>query len=118
MLAREQVEAEDKEHVLRAVATAATRMRATLGESLASIQKLNVPSQQVTTTSLEAFQAYALGRAQIRPGLYLAAIPFFQRATNWIRTSPRPMSSLGIMYGNVGEIARCVEYLRRGLRVD
>jgi hypothetical protein len=39
-LAREQVEAGDKDHVLRAIATATNSMRSKLGESLASIQKL------------------------------------------------------------------------------
>jgi hypothetical protein len=62
MLAREQAEAEDKEHVLKAVAKAGTRMRAKLGESLSSVEKLNRPSaSEVTTTSLEALKAYQLG---------------------------------------------------------
>ena len=39
-LAREQIQADDKEHVLNAVGTAATAMRAKLGESRSSIQKL------------------------------------------------------------------------------
>ena len=36
-------------------------MRAKLGESLSSIQRLNAPFGQATTPSLEAFRAYALG---------------------------------------------------------
>src|SRR5205823_1533065 len=42
-LARDQAQAGDKERVLQAVAQAATGMRAELGESLASIQKLDRP---------------------------------------------------------------------------
>ncbi len=112
-LAREQVEAEDKEHVLRAVATAATRMRAKLGESLASIQKLDVPNQQVTTTSLEAFQAFALGRAQQRQGLNLDARPFFQRATELDPNFASAYQGLGTVYGNIGETGRRIEYYKK-----
>ena len=55
-LAREQSQAKDKEHVLQAVDKAATAMRAKLGESLASIEKLTRPLDQFTTPSLEALQ--------------------------------------------------------------
>src|SRR6185503_11783370 len=48
-LAREQIQADDKEHVLNALGTAATAMRAKLGESHSSIQKLNRPLEQATT---------------------------------------------------------------------
>ncbi len=61
-VARERAEAEDKEHVLKALAKAAKGMRANLGESLSSIQK---PSrsldESVTTTSLDALKAFQLG---------------------------------------------------------
>jgi hypothetical protein len=57
----EQAQAPDKEHVLDALSRAATAMRGKLGEDLASIRKLDTPFGQATTTSLEAFRAYALG---------------------------------------------------------
>ncbi len=113
-LAREQVEAEDREHVLRAVATAAKGIRAKLGESLASIQKLDVPSEQLTTTSLEAFQTFALGGAQLRLGLSLAAIPFYQRATELDPNFASAYQYLGVMYCNAGETGRCAEYMKKG----
>jgi eukaryotic-like serine/threonine-protein kinase len=112
-LAREQVEAGDKEHVLRAIATATSRMRAKLGESLASIQKLAVPSEPVTTTSLEAFQAYALGRRQQSLGLSLAAIPFYRRATDLDPNFAMAYNLLGVMYCNAREYARCIEYRKK-----
>jgi tetratricopeptide (TPR) repeat protein len=80
-LAREQIQAEDKEHVLSAVGTAATAMRAKLGESLISIQKLNRPLDQATTASLEALQSYTAANAAMMQGQFLAAIPLLQRAT-------------------------------------
>ena len=113
-LAREQVEAQDKEHVLGAVATAAKEMRAKLGESLASIRKLDVPGQ-VTTTSIEAFQAFSLGSAQLRSGSSLAAIPFFQRATEMDPNFALAYAALAASYGNAGEPGRNVEYERKAL---
>jgi hypothetical protein len=60
-LAREQIQVEDKEHVLSALGTAAASMRGKLGESLNSIQKPNRPPEQATTASLEALQNYTAG---------------------------------------------------------
>ena len=79
-LAREQIQADDKEHVLNAVGTAATAMRAKLGESLNSIQKLNRPLEQATTPSLEALQNYTAGYSELSQGHFLAAVPLFERA--------------------------------------
>jgi tetratricopeptide (TPR) repeat protein len=101
-LAGAQAEAEDKEHVLQAVATAAKEMRAKLGESLSSIQKLDPPVDQLTTTSLEAFQALALGEAQLVQGLWLKAIPFFQRATDLDPLFAAAWERLGGMQNNAG----------------
>ncbi len=112
-MAREQAEAEDKDHVLRAVATAATRMRARLGEPLASIQKLAVPPEQVTTTSLEAFQAFALGRAQQSLGMYLAAIPFYQHAVELDPNFAMAYNRMAAMYESAGDLARGNEYRKK-----
>jgi DNA-binding winged helix-turn-helix (wHTH) protein/tetratricopeptide (TPR) repeat protein len=81
-LARLQAEAPDKEHALDAVAAAAKNMRAKLGESLSSIEKLAPLSDHdhVTTPSLAAFRNFALGAAQYRRGNYVAAIPILRRA--------------------------------------
>src|SRR5205807_818376 len=54
---REQITAPDKAGVLAAVSSAATSMRARLGESLASIQKLSSPYTNVTTASLQIGRA-------------------------------------------------------------
>ena len=63
-LARAQIEADGKEKVLAALGKAVSQMRGKLGESLASIQKFDAPAEQVTTSSLEAFQAFSLGTAK------------------------------------------------------
>jgi len=52
-LAQEQAQAGSKEQVLAALGGAVSQMRGRLGESLASIQKYDVPIDQVTTSSLK-----------------------------------------------------------------
>src|SRR5205085_4527900 len=61
LLAQEQETATGKEHVLNALGQAATKLRKRLGESLASVQKYDALPEDITTSSLEALQAYALG---------------------------------------------------------
>ena len=60
-LAQEQVTAASKEKVLDALGEAASKLRGELGESLATVQKFDVPLAQATTSSLEALKAYSLG---------------------------------------------------------
>ena len=60
-LAEEQVTAASKEKVLDTLGEAASKLRGELGESLATVQKLDVPLEQATTSSLEALKAYSLG---------------------------------------------------------
>lgn len=53
------------EHLLRALADARTRLRGKLGESLMTVEKFNMPHEQVTTPSLEVLQAYMLTLAVV-----------------------------------------------------
>jgi eukaryotic-like serine/threonine-protein kinase len=78
VLARGQLEAQDKDHVLKAVSGAGGDIRVKLGESLSSIQKLDRDYGQATTPSFAAFQAYAQGWEQRFHGGYLPAIRSFQ----------------------------------------
>ena len=56
VMAREQIEATSKEDVLTSLGTAASRLREKLGESLASVQKFDVPLARATTSSLDALR--------------------------------------------------------------
>jgi serine/threonine protein kinase/tetratricopeptide (TPR) repeat protein len=97
-LATEQAEAANREGVLRALGQAGTRMRAKLGESLASIQKYDAPLEQVTTTSLEALHAYGLGiGARFAEGND-PSIPFFKRATELDPNFAMAYARLGSAY--------------------
>src|SRR5690242_19015735 len=65
-LANEQSTAAANEKVLDALGTAASKLRGELGESLATVQKFDVPLADATTSSLEALQAYSLARKAVR----------------------------------------------------
>lgn len=112
-LAREQIEAEDKEHVLHALGSAATAMRRKLGESLSSIQKLNQPLEQATTPSLEALQSYTAGLAVMAPGQFRASIPLFERAVAIDPNFAEAYHLLGVAYEQAGDMERAAEYARK-----
>ena len=71
-LAQQQAQASSKEEVLSTLGTAVSKLRSTLGESLASVQKFDVPIEQVTTASLDALKAFALGNAEFERGREMA----------------------------------------------
>jgi tetratricopeptide (TPR) repeat protein/predicted Ser/Thr protein kinase len=109
-LAREQVEAGDKEHVLNALGTAASAIRGKLGESGSSIEKLNRPLEQVTTASLEALQSYSAGMSELELGHFLAAVPLFERATALDPNFAMAYSYIGTAFNNAGDVAKEREY--------
>jgi serine/threonine protein kinase/tetratricopeptide (TPR) repeat protein len=112
-LAREQIQAEDKEHVLKAVGTAATAMRGRLGESLSSIQKLNRPLEQVSTPSLEALQSYSEGIAVMTQGRFLASVPLLERSIALDSNFAAAYEYLGIAYEQAGDLSLEREYARK-----
>jgi eukaryotic-like serine/threonine-protein kinase len=80
VIAREQVEARNKAEILQTVSQAASHLRRKLGESLSSIQRFNIPLEQATTSSLAAFQQFALGYELHQRENLVKARPFYQRA--------------------------------------
>jgi len=114
VFAREQETAPDKTAVLQAVSKAATTMRARLGESMASIQKLTTPYTNVTTASLQAFHAFSLGEDEHREGRdFPQAASSYQQAIQLDPTFAMAWARLGVAYGNVGAVGKAVEYLKK-----
>src|SRR5215470_13710190 len=100
---REQVTASDKTEVLKAVSSSATAMRARLGESMASIQKLSTPYTNVTTTSLQAFHAFSLGEDEHRMGRDIPqAAALYQQALQLDPNFAMAYARLGVAYSNAG----------------
>ena len=68
MIVREQFEAATKEEVLRTPRQGCDEHQEGVGESINSIEKFDIPLEQATTSSLEAFKAYSLGRKRLLSG--------------------------------------------------
>jgi len=98
LLGSEQAEAESRETVLRALGTISSKLRARLGESLASIRKYDAPVEQATTTSLEALQAYSLAIKTRNSEGDEAAIPFLKYATELDPDFAMAYAHLGAAY--------------------
>ena len=113
ILAQEQVTAASKERVLDGLGQAASRLRGELGESLANIQKFDVPLSQATTSSLEALKATSLGHQALHEKGTVAAIPFFQHAVEIDPDFADGYLGLGKMYANLGELGRAEQFFSK-----
>jgi serine/threonine protein kinase/tetratricopeptide (TPR) repeat protein len=103
-VAQQQVTANGKEGVLGALGSASTKLREQLGESLKTIQKLDTPIEQATTPSLEALQAYSMGRRNmIVKADYAAAVPLFERSIQLDPNFAMAYATIGTTYQNLGE---------------
>ena len=111
-IAREQVEAESKEQVLKALTQGATKLRQKLGESLSSIQKFDAPLE-LTTSSLEALKAYSLGYEQSSRGRFLESIPFSKRAIELDPNFAYAYASLAVQHANTNQPKLAAEYAEK-----
>jgi serine/threonine protein kinase/tetratricopeptide (TPR) repeat protein len=111
-LAREQEQAPNKQDVLKALGSAATKLRSRLGESLTSVQKFEVPVE-ATTPSLEALKAFSLGVATFRAKGNAEAIPFYKRAIELDPNFAVAYASLGVVYNNLGQASLAAENLKK-----
>jgi serine/threonine protein kinase/tetratricopeptide (TPR) repeat protein len=103
VLAQEQVQAAGKEKVLDALGQAATKLRTELGESLASVQRFDVPLDQETTASLDALKALSIGQKTEDEKGPAAALPLFQRAVELDPNFARAYEQLGLMLWDSGQ---------------
>jgi eukaryotic-like serine/threonine-protein kinase len=116
-LAEEQVTAESKEKVLDKLGQAASKLRGELGESLATVQKLDVPLAEATTSSLEALQAYSLGVKAADEKGPVAALPYLQRAIELDPNFALGYLAVGGQYASLGELARASEYYAKAFQL-
>jgi serine/threonine protein kinase/Flp pilus assembly protein TadD len=116
-LAQEQATAASKEKVLDALGEAASKLRGELGESLASVQKLDVPLEQATTSSLEALQSYSLGRRAVAEKGEAAAVPYYQHAIELDPNFAVGYLAVGDAYYSMAEVGRASEYLTKAFQL-
>ena len=117
LLAQEQVTAGSKEKVLDALGKAASKLRTELGESLATVQKFDVPLQQATTPSLEALRAMSLGRKEANEKGDAAALPYHQRAVELDPNFAMAYTAVGADYSNLGQLERANEYYGKAFQL-
>ena len=116
-LAQELVTAASKEKVLDALGGAASKLRGELGESLATVQKFDVPLVQATTSSLEALKALSLGRKASDEKGPAAALPFDQHAIALDPNFAMAYRAVGIDYTNLSEMGRAGEYFTKAFQL-
>jgi eukaryotic-like serine/threonine-protein kinase len=116
-LVEEQATAAAKEKVLDALGAAASRLRGKLGESLATVQKFDVPLEQATTTSLEALKQYSLGQKAAQEKGAAQSLPYDQRAIALDPNFAMAYGAVGVHYFNLGEPARASEYLTKAFQL-
>ena len=112
-LAQEQAQAGSKEQVLGALGGAVSKLRGRLGESLASIQKFDVPIDQVTTSSLEALKAFAMGNAEFDQEREMQSLPFYRRAIELDPNFAWVYARMGVIYANAGENQKAIDATRK-----
>jgi eukaryotic-like serine/threonine-protein kinase len=111
-LAEEQEEAAGKPDVLKALSKAAAALRTKLGESLASVQKFDVPVE-ATTPSLEALKAYSMGITTGRTKGDAEAIPFMKRAIELDPNFAMAYVGLAVEYANLGRASLAAENAKK-----
>src|ERR1700687_398478 len=116
-LAEEQVTAASRDKLLDTLGEAASKLRSELGESLATVQRFDVPLDQATTSSLEALKAYSLGRKAINEKGSAASLPYHQRAIELDPNFAIGYAAVGIDYLNLSEPGRASEYLTKAFHL-
>ncbi|HEY0701290.1 MAG TPA: protein kinase [Candidatus Acidoferrales bacterium] len=113
-LASTEATAADKSHVLDALSKAASEIREKLGESLSTVKKFDTPVAEASTSSLEALQAFSLGRQLTGANDYASAIPQFQRAIKLDPNFAMAYAGLSTCYLNIGEVSLASQYAQKG----
>jgi eukaryotic-like serine/threonine-protein kinase len=116
-LAQEQVTAPVKENVLDALGSAVSQLRGQLGESLATVQRFDVPLEQATTSSLEALKAYSMGQKADREKGPGAALPYNQRAIQLDPNFAMGFLAVGGDYFSLAEPGRASEYMAKAFQL-
>ncbi len=118
VIAREQIEAQGKEQVLRSLGEASTKLREKLGESLASIQKFDAPLEQVTTSSLEALKAFSLAKEKATfENNQNEAIPLYKRAVELDPNFAVAYAELSVSYRLSGQPELATEPARKAFEL-
>ena len=112
-LAREQVEVDSKEQVLKALDKAASNLRQKMGESLTSVQQFATPLDQATTSSLDALKEYSLGNGEHQKEHEDAAVPHLKKAVELDPNFAMAYATLGVALNNTGKNSTATEAIKK-----
>ncbi|MBV8436918.1 MAG: protein kinase, partial [Silvibacterium sp.] len=118
VIARGHAQIEGKDHVLEALHTASDALRKNLGESLASIQKLDVPRSEATTPSLDAFRFYAMAQKQANQANFAESIGFYKHAIELDPNFAMAYAGLGVAYMALGNETLANEATTRAFQLS
>ena len=117
VMAREQAEVAGKEEVLTALGDAASRLRASLGDALATVERFDAPLARATTPSLNALHSYSraldAGRLNPRP----EAVPHLTHALELDPDFAMAHALLSGVYANTGRFADAPAHARRAFEL-
>jgi DNA-binding winged helix-turn-helix (wHTH) protein/tetratricopeptide (TPR) repeat protein len=113
VMAREQTTAKSEDDVLVALTAAVSGLRATLGESQASLRTYDVPLPRATTSSLEALQAFTRGAADMNAFNFPAAAANFERAGSLDPSFAAAHGVLGTLHAFLGWSSLAAEDARK-----
>ncbi len=116
-LAQEQMAAASKEKVLSVLGAAASKLRGQLGESLATVQKFDVPLVDATTPSLEALKAFSLGQKAYREKGPEAALPYDREAIELDPNFALAYFQAGSDYHSLSQLGRAGEYITKAFQL-
>jgi eukaryotic-like serine/threonine-protein kinase len=116
-LASAQIEAAKRDDVLKQLGEVGDELRQKLGESLVSVKHYNKPLVEVTTSSLEALQAYSIGRSMQAVKGDGESVPYHKRAIELDPNFARAYASLGMAQYNLRESSAASENFRKAFEL-
>ena len=116
-LAGEQVQVPRREDALRELGKAARSLREELGESLASIERYDVPIERATTPSLDALKAFTMGVRATAAGDPENAILHLERATSLDPEFALAFAQMSTSHSNLRAFGRARELATRAFEL-
>lgn len=114
VLDQQQMQVSRKEDALGALSRMSGRLRNQIGESLTTIERHDMPLEEATTTSFEAWRAFSVAsKMMMRNNDFGAAVRQFQRAVEIDPAFAMAHSALGFTYQLMGESALATESIRK-----
>jgi len=117
VLAQEQVTATTKEKVLDALGGGAASIRHSLGESLTTVRKFDVPMEQATTSSLDALKEYSLQYRAMREKGLADALPHGLRAIQLDPKFAMAYWAVGGNYSSLSEVGKAAQYFTKAFQL-